>query len=85
MVSDFVLPASGDHAEDVVLTDEGVLLLVELHLGAAVLADKDAVAHLHLEGDDLAALVALAGAERDDLGLLRLLFGAVRDDDAPAD
>jgi len=77
--------ASGDDAEDVVFADERELLLVELDLGPAVLADEDAVADLHLEGDDLASLVALAGAKGDDLGLLGLLFGAIRDDDASAD
>jgi hypothetical protein len=36
----------------------------------------------HVEGLDLAALVAGAGADRDDLALLGLLLGGVRDDDA---
>ena len=72
-------------AEDVVLADEGVFLLLDLHLGAAVLADQHAVADLDFEGPDLAVLVPLAGAEGDDLGLLRFFLGAVRDDDASAD
>jgi len=39
-----------------------VYLFLKLHLGAAVLADEDAVSDLHLEGLDLAVLIALAGA-----------------------
>src|SRR5690606_22223685 len=64
--------------------DQRVLLLVKLHLGAAVLADEDAVADLDLEGLNLAVFVLLAGAEGDDLGLLRLFLGGIGNDDATA-
>ncbi|MDF2970228.1 MAG: uncharacterized protein K0R61_678 [Microvirga sp.] len=58
------------------------ILTVDTHLGAGPLAEQDAVAGLHVEGNNLAALATGAGADGDDLALLRLLFGGVRDDDA---
>src|ERR1035437_1179007 len=79
------MEGSGDDAEDVFFFDDGVFLLAEFYLGAAVFADEDHVAHLDFEGDDFAVFVLLAGAQGDDLGLLGLFFGAVRDDNASAD
>ena len=76
---------SGDDAEDVVLANEGVLLVVELNLGATVFADEHAIADLHFERRDFTVFALLASAEGNDLGLLGLFFGAVRDDDASAD
>ena len=55
---------------------------VDLDLGAGPFAEQDLVALLHVEGDDLAVLVARAGADGDDLALLGLLGGGVGDDDA---
>ena len=46
------------------------------------LAEQDAVAGLDVERDELAGLVAAAGADGDDLAFLRLLLGGVRNDDA---
>ena len=46
-----------------------VLLAVELHFGAAVLAEEDAVADLDVERADLAVLEDLAVADGDDLAL----------------
>jgi hypothetical protein len=58
-----------------------VLLAVDLHFGAAVLAEEDAVAGLHVEGADLAVFLDLAVADGDDFTLDRLLLRRVRDDD----
>ena len=60
-----------------------MLLAVELHLGARVLAEEDAVARLHVERADLAVLEHLAVADGDDEALDRLLLGGVGDDDPP--
>src|SRR5690349_706817 len=45
------------HAEDVVLADDEMLFTVDLDLGAAVLAEEDAVARLHVRLAELAVLV----------------------------
>ena len=58
-----------------------MLLAVDLHLGARVLAEQDAIARLHVELADRAVLLDLAVAHRDDLALDGLLLGRVRDDD----
>src|SRR5262245_17994260 len=71
-----------DDAEDVFLTQDEVLLAVDLDFRSRILAEQDAVARLHLEGNDLAILVDLPFAHGDDLALLGLLLRGVRDDDA---
>src|SRR5262249_50857065 len=82
-----VLPCAvellGEDREDVVFAEEDEVLTVDLDLGARVLAEQDLVARLHVEGDDLAALDRLAGADGHDRPLERLLLGGVRDDDPP--
>ena len=55
---------------------------VDLDLGARPLAEQHLVLRLQVEGDDLAALVAGAGADGDDLALLGLLGSGIGDDDA---
>src|ERR1041384_6176478 len=70
-----------NHAEDVVLAHDQVILVVNLDLRAAILADQHAIALLDLKRDELAVLVPLASAHGDDLAFLRLLFRRVRDDD----
>ena len=70
-----------DDAEDVVFADDEVLFAVDLHLGAGVLAEEDAVADLDVELADRAVLEDLAVADGDDLALDGLLFGGVGDDD----
>src|SRR6185369_1990854 len=59
-------------------------LAVELDLGAGPLAEQDAVARLHVERMDLAALIARAGADGDDFAFLRLFLCGVGDDDPAA-
>src|SRR5262249_55362419 len=73
---------SGEHAHDVGLLHDQELLAVELDLGARPLAEQHLVAGLHVHRDQLAALVASAGADRDDLALLRLLPRGIGNDDA---
>src|SRR5258706_15798554 len=75
------IPPLLDDAEDFVLAQDDVLVVVDLDLGAGVLPEEDLVADLHLERDSLAGLVELAGADRDDLAFHRLLFRGVGDDD----
>src|SRR3954454_6584966 len=71
-----------DDAHDVALLHDQEILAIDAHLGARPLAEEDAVAGLHLERDDLAALVAGAGTGGDDLALLGLFLRRVGDDDA---
>src|SRR6476469_1356389 len=73
---------SGDDAHDVGLLHDQEVLTVDLDLGAGPLAEQHAVAGLHVEGDELAALVTGAGTSRHDLALLGLLLGGVGNDDA---
>src|SRR5262249_5933563 len=55
---------------------------VDLDLGAGPLAEQHAVAGLHVQRDQLAGLVAAAGADRHDFALRGLFLGGVGDDDA---
>ena len=71
-----------EHAHDVGLLHDEELLAVDLDLGAGPLAEQDAVARLHVDGDELAGFVAGARADGDDLAFLRLLLGGVGNDDA---
>src|SRR5216683_2772372 len=71
-----------DDREHVLFLHDQVLLLVDLHLGARVLAEEDLVAGLHVQGDLLAVLVHLPVAHRDDLALLGLLLRGIRNDNA---
>src|SRR5919201_4393499 len=71
-----------DDRENVLLAEDQKLLVVELELGACVLLEKDAVAHLELDRDPLAGVgMAVAGSDSEDLALLGLLLRGVRQDD----
>src|SRR5215469_8503048 len=70
------------HAHDVGLLHDQELLAVELDLGARPFAEQHAVADLEVDRDQLAGLVAAAGADCRDLALRRLFPGRVGDDDA---
>src|SRR5713101_3472334 len=72
-----------EHPHDVALLHDQVLDAVDLDLGARPFSEQHPVARLDVDRDELAALVAPAGAHGDDLALLRLFLGGVRDDDAP--
>ena len=71
-----------DHPHDVALLHDEELYAIELDVGPRPLAEQDAVSDRHVEGHELAALVAGAGTDRQNLAFLRLLLGGVGDDDA---
>src|SRR5216683_1606179 len=71
-----------DDREHVLFLHDQVLLVVDLHLGARVLAEENAIVGLHVQGDPLAVLVHPPVAHRDDLALLGLLLRGIRNDDA---
>src|SRR5689334_316910 len=73
-----------EHAEDLVLAQNDVVLAVHLDLGAGVLAEEDPVAGLDVELDERAVLEALAAADGNDLALEWPLLGGVGNDDATA-
>src|ERR1700754_3945538 len=70
------------HAEDVGFLHDQEVLTVDLDLGARPLAEQHDVADLQVDRDQLARLVAAAGADCNDLALARLFLGAVGNDDA---
>src|SRR6186997_2208754 len=74
--------AAFDDAHDVALLHDEEILAIDLHFGARPFAEQHGVADLQVDGDQLAGLVAAAGADGDDLALTRLLFGGIRNDDA---
>ena len=61
---------------------EDEFLAVDLDLRARPLAEQDAVARLHVQGGQAAALVARARAHGQDLAFHRLFLGGVGNDDA---
>src|SRR6266436_5605157 len=71
-----------DDAHDVALLHDQELFAVDLDLGARPFAEQHPVANLDVDGDELAGLVAAAGANRDDLALGGLFLGGVGNDDA---
>src|SRR5690348_11727572 len=70
--------------EDFLFAEDQIFLVLDFDFRTAVLAEKNAVARLDVEGNEF-ALFALAGADCDDFALLGLLFRGVRDDDATLD
>jgi hypothetical protein len=73
-----------ENGEDVLFAENEVFVVLDLDLGARILAEQDPLAGLHLEGDPLAVLADLAVADGHDLTLLGLFLGRVGDDDAPS-
>src|SRR5216683_5983706 len=73
---------SVEHAHDVGFLHDQEILAVELHLGAGPFSEQHFIANLEIDGDQLADIVATAGAGRHDLALLRLLARGIRNDDA---
>src|SRR5712691_2491956 len=55
-----------ENGEDVLLAQDQILLVVDLHLGAGVLAEQDPIAGLHVERNPLTILTDLAIADGDD-------------------
>src|SRR5215471_9429475 len=72
-----------DHREDFVFAQNQVLDILDLDLGAGILADQDPIARLDIERRDLAVFVDLALPDGDDLRLHGLFLGGVGDDDSP--
>jgi len=68
------------HSHNVALLHYEVLDTIDFDLGARPFAEQDAVADLDVDRDELAALVAAAGANGGNLPLLRFLLGGVRND-----
>src|SRR5579871_2381316 len=71
-----------DHAEYFFLTDDEVLVAIQLDFLTGVLAEQDRVARFHVERRHFPVFLDAALADGDDFSLLRLLFGGVRNDDA---
>src|SRR5262252_3263460 len=71
-----------DHSENVLFTQDEVVLAFDLHFGSGVLAKQDGVSRLDVQRTNLAVLEDLAVADRDHLSLERLLFGRIGNDDA---
>ena len=78
----FFLATIFDDAHDVAFLHDQELLVVDHDLGARPFAEQHPVADLDVDGDELAALIASAGADGHDFALGRLLLGGVGDDDA---
>src|SRR5215468_8239019 len=72
----------GENAHDVALLHDQKLLAIDLDFGARPLAEQHAVADLDVDWDQLAGLVAAAGADRDHFALGGLFLGRVGNDDA---
>src|SRR5207237_5420324 len=75
------VPPLLENGEDVFLAQDEIFLVVDLDLGARILAEQDLVAGLHVEGNLLPIVADLSGPDGDHLAFLRLLLGGVRDDD----
>src|SRR5690606_454949 len=71
-----------DDGHHVFLAHDEELFAVDLHFGAAVLAEQDVVAHFHVERTHLTVLENLALTHGDDLALDRLLGRRIGDHDA---
>src|SRR5262249_18572909 len=71
-----------ENAHDVRLLHDQIFGAVDLDFGARPLAEENDVAGLDVDRDELAALVAAAGANGDDFALHGLFLGRVRNDDA---
>src|SRR5262249_50178760 len=71
-----------DDAHDVALLHDQEFFAVDLDLGARPFAEQHPVPDLDVDGDQLAGLVAAAGANRDDLALGGLFLGGIGNDDA---
>src|SRR5207245_6980072 len=75
-------PLSADDSENLFFLDDHVLDIVDLDLGADVLANEDTVAGLDVKRNPLTVVVQTASSDGYDLPLERLLLGRVGDDDA---
>src|SRR5262249_21542707 len=70
------------HPHQVAFFHDHVLDAIELDFGARPLAEQHPVADLDVDRDELAALIATAGADSNDLPFLRFFLCSIRNDDA---
>jgi hypothetical protein len=66
--------------ENVFLPQDHVIVVRDADFAGGILAEQEAVAGLHVEGQTLAVLVQRAVADGDDLPFLRFLLRRVRND-----
>src|SRR6185369_4164359 len=71
-----------EDSEDFVLTHDEKLFAINLDFRATVLAEKNAIALLHVEGLARAVFLVFALSDGDDLAFLWFFLGGVGDDDA---
>ena len=87
MRTGLLLPAGGGslafhHAQHFFLFQDQKVFVVDLDFRAGVLAEEDAIARLHVQGDDLPVFGLLAISDSDDFAFLLFLFGRVGNDDS---
>jgi hypothetical protein len=70
-----------DLGQDIVIPEEGVLLLADLDGVTAELRNEDLVTGVDTHGDTLAVAVKETGANGEDLGLVLLLDGSLGEED----
>src|SRR5262249_24172586 len=70
------------HPHEIAFLHDQVFDAVELDLGPRPFSEQHPVDDLHVDRDELAGLVASAGADGDDLALLRFFLGGIGDNDA---
>src|SRR5581483_11710457 len=63
-----------DNPQDLVLTQDQILLTVQLHIGTGILTEKDAIARLYVRRGAVAVIEQLAVTHGHHFGLLRFLF-----------
>src|SRR3974377_1103376 len=68
-------------AEDFFFPHDDEVFAVDLDFRPGILAEQDAVARLHIQGESFALVVGLATADGDYFAFLRLVLSAVGDDD----
>src|SRR5260370_41278249 len=66
--------------QDLIFPEDHIFLAVEFHLGAGVLAEKDAIAGFYIDFGALPGVEQTAAADLDHFGLLWFLFCAVGHD-----
>src|SRR5262249_17645414 len=79
-----LLSGSLDDAQDVVLSHDQVLFIVQFDFGTRVFAEQNPVALLHIHLDSLTGIELLACSDSNHFALLRLFLGAVGNDYPPA-
>src|SRR6187455_1788647 len=82
VISSLGIRLSVHDGHDVFLAHHEDLVAFDANRGARVLAEQDLVADFHVDRDDLAVLVLLAGTDGEDFALVGFLGGGVGDDDA---